>query len=335
MINNNEQNQKLRVFSGIQPSGSLTIGNYVGAISQWLELQKKYDCLFSVVDYHAITVSQDPEILRRRIKEITKIYLAFGLGSRNSIIFQQSAVPEHTELAWILNCYGAKVADLNKMTQFKDKAGKNRESVSVGLYDYPVLMAADILLYDTSIVPVGEDQKQHVELARTIARRFNNKFGEVFKIPEAVLNKEGARIMSLQDSSKKMSKSDANQSAFIRLLDEPEIVRQKIKKAVTDSGSEITYDPDHKPAIANLLNIYSVLGGRSIIDLVKKYQGQGYGRFKEELAETVVLFLNNFQNNYKAISDQEVKRVLENGRHHVANIVRKKIFEVKKAIGVN
>jgi tryptophanyl-tRNA synthetase len=235
------------IFSGIQPSGRLNIGNYIGAISQWVEMQKEHDCIFSVVDYHAITVKQEPEELKRRIIEITKIYLAAGIDPKRSIIFQQSAVPAHTELAWIFNCYGCRIADLNKMTQFKDKAGKNQESMSVGLYDYPVLMAADILLYDTDIVPVGEDQKQHVELARDIARRFNNEFGNIFKIPQAIIRKEGARIMSLLDAFKKMSKSDENQNNGIALLDDIETAKKKIMHAVTDSGSEIDFDPVEKP----------------------------------------------------------------------------------------
>jgi len=279
------------IFSGIQPSGLLNIGNYIGAISQWVKLQADYQCVFSVVDYHAITVKQDSEELRKRIIEITKIYLAAGIDPKKSIIFQQSAVPAHTELAWILNCYGTHMADLNKMTQFKDKAGKNQESVSVGLYDYPVLMAADILLYDTDIVPVGEDQRQHVELARDIAKRFNNQFGNIFKIPQAVLRKEGARIMALQDPTKKMSKSDVNQNNCIALLDEIEIAKKKIMRAVTDSGSEIIFDLKHKPAISNLLTIYALLGNREIKRLEKDYQGKGYGEFKADLADVVAKFL--------------------------------------------
>jgi len=243
------------ILSGIKPSGGLNIGTYIGAISQWMELQASYRCLFMVADYHAITVPQDPAELRRHIREITKIYLAAGLDPARSIIFQQSMLPAHTELAWILNCYGARIADLNKMTQFKDKAGKNQTSVSVGLYDYPVLMAADILLYDTDVVPVGEDQQQHVELARDIARRFNAEFGEIFKLPRAVVRQEGARIMSLQDPTKKMSKSDDNPGNCLGLLDDIELAKKKVKRAVTDSGTEIIYDPQHKPALANLLTI--------------------------------------------------------------------------------
>ncbi len=322
------------IFSGIQPSGQMHIGHYLGAISQWVEMQKDHDCIFSVVDYHAITVKQDPEELRRRIIEATKIYLAAGIDSKKSIIFQQSAVPAHTELAWIFNCYGAYMADLKKMTQFKDKAGENQEAVSVGLFDYPVLMAADILLYDTDIVPVGEDQKQHVELVRDIARRFNNQFGEVFKLPQGVVRKEGARIMSLLDPAKKMSKSDENQNNCLALLDDIEVVKKKIMRAVTDSGAEIIYDPAKKPAISNLLTIYALLGNRQISRLVKDYVGKGYGDFKKDLAAVVGKFLADFQTKYNRISDQDVLKVLEEGRKKVEVMAKVKMEKVRKLIGV-
>lgn len=322
------------IFSGIKPSGDMHIGHYIGAISQWVEMQKKYNCIFSVVDYHAITVKQEPEILRRRIFEITKIYLAAGIDPKKSIIFQQSAVPAHTELAWVLNCYGTRIADLNKMTQFKEKAGKNQESVSVGLYDYPVLMAADILLYDTDIVPVGEDQKQHVELTRDIAKRFNNEFGETFKIPQALVKKEGARIMSLLDPKKKMSKSEDNQNNSIALLDDVEVARKKIMRAVTDSGSEIEYDPENKPAISNLLTIYAFLGNREIPRLVKDYKGKGYGDFKKDLADVVVKFLEDFQKRYNSISDDDIKKILEDGKEKMLCISEAKMEKVRKLVGV-
>jgi len=322
------------IFSGIQPSGRLNIGNYIGAISQWVEMQKEYNCIFSVVDYHAITVKQEPEELRKRIIEVTKIYLAAGIDPKKSIIFQQSAVPEHTELTWVFNCYGSYIADLNKMTQFKDKAGKNQEAVSVGLYDYPVLMAADILLYDTDIVPVGEDQRQHVELARDIAKRFNNQFGEIFKIPQAVIRKEGARIMALLDPTKKMSKSDENQNNCIGLLDDLEEVKKKIMRAVTDSGSDVNYDPLNRPGVSNLLTIYAQLGGRQISRLVKDYQGKGYGDFKKDLADVVIEFLEKFQKKYNSISDQEVIKILEAGRKKVEKMAYAKMEKVRQVIGV-
>ena len=322
------------IFSGIKPSGDIHIGQYIGALSQWPKMQAENNCIFCVVDYHAITVKQDPEELRRRLLEITKIYLAAGIDPEKSIIFRQSDISAHTELAWILNCAGARIADLNKMTQFKDKAGKNQESVSVGLYDYPVLMAADILLYDTEIVPVGEDQKQHVELARDIAKRFNNDYGEVFKIPQAVVKQEGARIMSLLDPLKKMSKSDDNQNNCIALLDDIEEARKKIMRAVTDSEDSIYFDVAEKPALSNLLTIYAQLGNREIKRLEKDYKGKGYGEFKKDLAEVVVKFLEDFQEKYNSISDEEASKVLEAGKEKAEAIANKKLKEVKELIGI-
>ncbi len=322
------------IFSGIQPSGHLNIGNYIGAISQWVKMQQDYDCIFSIVDYHAITVKQNPDELRKRIIEVTKIYLAAGIDPKKSIIFQQSAISAHTELAWILNCYGTYISDLNKMTQFKDKAGKNQEAVSVGLYDYPVLMAADILMYNTDIVPVGEDQKQHVELARDIAKRFNSQFGDTFKIPQAAVRKEGARIMALLDPTKKMSKSDENQNNCITLLDDIEVVKKKIARAVTDSDNDIDYDLVNRPGISNLLTIYAQLGIREVPRLVKDYKGKGYGDFKKDLADVVVKFLENFQMKYNSISDKEVIAILEDGRKRAEKIANSKIEKVRQVIGV-
>lgn len=326
---------KKKIFSGIKPSGDVHIGQYIGAISEWLKMQDKYDCIFSIVDYHAITVFQEPDKLYQRIIQIIKIYLASGIDPDKSIIFQQSAVPAHTELAWILNCYGARITDLNKMIQFKEKAGKNQESVSVGLYDYPVLMAADILLYDTDIVPVGEDQQQHVELARDIAKRFNNQFSNIFVIPQALVKKEGARIMSLTDPKNKMSKSDDNQNTCIYLLDDIETARKKIMRAVTDSGTDIDYDPENRPALSNLLTIYAQLGTREILRLVKDYRGKGYGDFKKDLAEVVVKFLVNFQEKYNKISDKEVLEILEKGNQKMNKIAQDKINQVKSLIGLS
>lgn len=322
------------IFSGIQPSGRLNIANYIGALSQWPAMQNGSQCIFCVVDYHAITVKQNPEELRRRVLEVTKIYLAAGIDPEKSIIFRQSDVSAHTELAWILNCYAARISDLNKMTQFKDKAGKNQESVSVGLYDYPVLMAADILLYNTDMVPVGEDQTQHVELARDIAKRFNNEFGLIFTVPQAVVKKEGARIMSLLDPSKKMSKSDINQNNTIALLDDIEEARKKIMRAVTDSDGGIYFDVEDKPAISNLLNIYAQLGGRQVQRLVKDYKDKGYGDFKKDLADVVVKFLEDFQNKYNKISDEEALNILKVGAEKAKSIADAKLIEVKRLIGL-
>lgn len=322
------------IFSGIQPSGELHIGHYIGAIDLWLNLQQDNQCYFSIVDYHAITVKQDPKELSKRIFEITKLYLALGLNPDTSIIFQQSQVSAHTELAWILSCQGTYMADLNKMTQFKDKAGDKQEAVSVGLFTYPILMAADILLYDTQVVPVGEDQKQHVELARDIAKRFNHQFGQIFTIPEALVKKEGARVMSLNDPSKKMSKSDNNVSSYIALLDSPELARKKVMKAVTDSGSGIYYLPEEKPAISNLLSIYAFLGNRQVKRLEKDYLNSGYGDFKKDLAEVVVNFLSKFQEKYSQIKELDVYRVLEMGQEKAKQKANLKLELVKKAIGI-
>ncbi|MCF7860384.1 tryptophan--tRNA ligase [Patescibacteria group bacterium] len=326
--------KETKIFSGIKPSGDLTIGNYIGAISQWVEIQKDNECVFSIVDYHAITVKQDPADLRRRILDIAKTYLAAGIDPKKSIIFQQSQIPAHTELAWILNCTGTNMADLKKMTQFKDKAGDKQDGVSVGLFDYPVLMAADILLYDAQIVPVGEDQKQHVELTRDIAKRFNNEYGTIFTIPEARVHKAGARVMSLSDPTKKMAKSDESKLGYIALLDSPEVARKKIMKAVTDSGDDIDYDPINRPALANLLTIYARLGNREIPRLVKDNKGKGYGEFKKALADVVVKFLENFQEKFNSISDEETEKVLEDGKNRALAIAEEKMKKIRQAIGV-
>lgn len=325
---------KKRIFSGVQPTGNLHIGNYLGAIAQWAENQEQGRSIFCVVDYHAITVKQDPEKLKRQILDTVKVYLACGIDPEKSIIFQQSHISAHTELAWILNCASARISDLNKMTQFKDKAGKNQENVSVGLYDYPVLMAADILLYDTEIVPIGEDQKQHVELARDLAKRFNNDYGACLKVPEAALRKEGARIMGLDDPMKKMSKSAASPANYIALTDSPETAKKKIMRAVTDSGLEIIYDKEKKPAIANLLTIYSLLAARSVKDLEKEYKGKGYGDFKKGLAEAVAEFLTGFQKKYDSYSDEEVRKILDEGAKKVRPIAEETLRKVKEKIGL-
>lgn len=325
---------KKRIFSGIKPSGRLNIGGYIGALSQWVEMQDNYDCVFCVVDYHAITVKQDPEQLKKWTIELVKTYLAAGIDYKKVTLFKQSDVSAHTELAWILNCCGARIADLNKMTQFKDKAGKNQESATVGLYDYPVLMAADILLYNTEVVPVGEDQKQHVELARDIARRFNKEYAEIFKIPESVVRKEGARVMSLQDPAKKMSKSDEAGLGCIELLDDIESAKKKIMRAVTDSDSVVKFDLKNKPAVSNLLTIYSYLGNKSVKEIEKEYEGKGYGDFKKELAEVVAKFLQNFQDKYYAISDDEVLNILNEGRDKASLTANQTLSKARKAVGI-
>lgn len=320
------------VFSGIQPSGNLHIGNYLGAIKQWVDMQDEYQCIFCVVDLHAITVKQKPEELRGNILEMVKVYIAAGIDPKKSLIFQQSDIAEHSELAWILNTI-TRMSDLNKMTQFKDKGGES-ENVGVGLFDYPVLMAADILLYNTDVVPVGEDQKQHVELARDLAKRFNHQFGETFKIPEVKIKKEGARIMGLDDPLKKMSKSAASPFNYIALTDEPEKAAKKIMKAVTDTDGIVKYDKEKKPGISNLLNIYSLLSGKSIAELEKNYLNKGYGDFKKDLAEVVKNFLNDFQNRYNKINDKEVLNTLKEGALELKPKALKTHSKVKKIIGL-
>lgn len=323
---------KKRLFSGVQPSGNLHLGNYLGAIQNWITLQDEYEAIFCVVDLHAITVPQDPVELRKKTIEIAKIYLAAGIDPSKATLFVQSHVPEHTELAWILNTV-ARLGDLEKMTQFKDKSGKSeKETIGVGLYDYPVLMAADILLYDTAVVPVGKDQMQHIELARTLARRFNERFGETFVIPEGKLSAEGALIMGLDDPSKKMSKSAPSEYNSIALTDDAEMVRKKMKKAVTDSGSEIVYSDD-KPALKNLINIYVLLSGKSVQAVETMYSGKGYGDFKSDLAEVVVNFLAPFQERLKNISDEEVVEILRAGADNARRMATHKMLAVKKNVG--
>jgi tryptophanyl-tRNA synthetase len=354
---------KKRIVSGIQPSGNLHIGNYLGAIRQWIGLQDEFDMIAMVVDMHAITVPQKPEDLRRRTVEIAKIYLAAGLDPSKVAIFAQSHVPEHTELCWILNTI-TKNGDLTKMTQFKDKSDvdfdeigkefseiqadwmkslqnwKERfNSVGVGLFDYPVLMAGDILMYDAELVPVGEDQVQHIELTRTLGRRFNKKFGDTFRIPQPLLQKEGARIMALDNPQKKMSKSATSEYNYIALNDTPEQARKKIMKAVTDSGSEIVYQDDPpageagKPALKNLINIYSLLSGKTTAEIEQMYVGKGYADFKRGLADVVAEFLTDFQGKFNAISDEDVVKVLREGAEKVRPLAQKKMLEVKQKVG--
>jgi tryptophanyl-tRNA synthetase len=412
---------KQTIFSGIKPSGNLHLGNYLGAIKQWVAMQENNNCIFCVVDYHAITVPQKPEELAARTLEIAKIYLAAGIDPKKSIIFRQSDIKEHTELAWILNCI-TNVGELKRMTQFKDKAnlntiddvakmfsegeklkqltatlsqlidndkkkiakelaklnnkdfannkeivdgietlinevifeaGKKTESYyreflenvivedyknfnksSVGLFDYPVLMAADILLYDTDVVPVGEDQIQHVELARDLAKRFNHNFGETFRIPKAETLKEGARIMGLENPLKKMSKSEGGEANCVYLLDDPEKAAKKIMRATTDSGSGIKYDKENKPGISNLLTIYSLLADKKISEIEADFSGKGYGEFKQALAETIKAFLTSFQKKYYAISNNAAIKILKGGEKKLQKKAAKKTEEVKQKIGI-
>jgi tryptophanyl-tRNA synthetase len=327
-------NMKKRVFSGIQPSGNLHIGNYLGAVRRWAPLQEQYSCIYCVVDLHAITVYQKPDNLRQNIYDAVKVLLAAGIDPEQSIIFVQSHVKEHTELAWILNTI-TPISELERMTQFKDKAKKQKANVNVGLLDYPVLMAADILLYNAEGVPVGEDQRQHVELARVVARKFNNIYGDIFKEPQELIQKEAARIMSLTDPTAKMSKSDYDPIGSIGLLDSPDQIREKIKKAVTDSGKEIIYRPD-KPAISNLLTIYSSFSGLPIKEIENKYKETNYSQFKDELAEVVVNGLAPFQKKYAAIDKNQdyVLEVINSGAKKAKDIAEPMMKEVRQKIGL-
>ena len=278
---------KNRVFSGIQPSGNLHLGNYLGALKNWVQIQDDYETYFCIVDLHAITVPQDPKVLRRKIRELAALYLACGIDPEKSVVFRQSRVSGHAELAWLLNCV-AKVGELSRMTQFKDKASRGgAEAASVGLYDYPVLQAADVLLYNAHLVPVGEDQRQHLELMRTLARRFNGLYGETFFVPEMFIPPAGARVMALDDPTAKMSKSSPTPASYVAILDEPDVVRRKIRRAKTDSGTEIKASPD-KPALTNLLDIYAAATGRAVPEIEEAYRGKGYGDLKKDLGEVVV-----------------------------------------------
>ncbi len=326
---------KQRIFSGVQPSGDLHIGNYLGAIKNWVNLQDTHDNIFCIVDLHAITLPQDPKELKKRIREVANIYLAAGIDSKKSAIFIQSDRPEHSELAWILNCF-TYFGELKRMTQFKEKAGSKQESVSVGLFDYPVLMAADILLYNTNLVPVGKDQYQHIEITRTIAKRFNNRFGKIFTIPEAFSTKETILIMGLDDPTKKMAKSAKSDFNYIALRDNPDVVRKKIARAVTDSGKEIIYDPIKKPAISNMLNIYSSFSGIPTKKLEKKYKDATYKEFKDDLAQVVLGFLKPFQQKLAELEKDPsyTEKVLKEGAEKVAPLARETLKRVKKAAGL-
>lgn len=322
------------MFSGIQPSGNLLIGHYIGAIRQWVELQSQYDCLFSLVDMHTITVKQDPKQLRERCYECAALYIACGIDPEKNIIFLQSHVPAHAELAWILNCY-TYMGELQRMTQFKDKSQRHATNVNAGLFDYPVLMAADILLYNTNLVPVGEDQKQHLELTRDIAIRFNNLYGEIFTVPEPYIPAMGARIMSLLEPTKKMSKSDSNPNNYIALLDTPETILNKLKRAVTDSESEIRFDVKNKPGVSNLLNIIAVLSNQTIPQLEQYYQGKGYSALKTDAAETMIEFLKPVQTRYHELraDDQQLRDILQRGAEQARHRADKILTKAQEAIG--
>jgi tryptophanyl-tRNA synthetase len=322
------------ILSGIQPSGDLHIGHYIGAMKNWVSLQADYQCFFMVVDLHAITVRQNPEELRERCYSIVAQYIASGIDPEEHSIFLQSHVSQHSELAWILNCYTS-MGQLNRMTQFKEKALKHEKNVNAGLFTYPVLMAADILLYNADCVPVGDDQKQHLELARDIAQRFNGIYDEVFQVPEPYIAKSGARIMSLQDPESKMSKSDENEKNCVFLLDPPKKISKKIKSAVTDSDSVICFDMEKKPGVSNLLTIHSALSGRSMPELVASFEGKQYGHLKVETAEVVVDALRPVQERYEELMKERgyLEKVLKSGADRAREKASHTMKKVREVVG--
>ena len=324
------------IFSGIQPSGELSVGNYIGSLRNWVKLQDDYDCIYCVVNEHAITVRQDPKELLSRSYDTLAIFLAAGIDPNKSTIFLQSHVPAHCQLSWVLNCY-TQVGELNRMTQYKDKSKRYADNVTAGLFDYPVLMAADILLYQANLVPVGDDQKQHIEITRDIATRFNNLYGDTFVLPEGYFPKTGARVMSLQEPTKKMSKSDDNQNNVVRILEEPKSIIKKLKKAVTDSDNPpvIKYDWENKPGVSNLLEILSACNGKSIDELVEQYKDSMYGTFKCDVGDALVAMLEPIQTKYKEIrADQGyLDEGLKNGAVKARERAQKTLDDVYKKVG--
>lgn len=321
------------IFSGIQPSGTITIGNYIGALKQFVELQNEYNCYFCIVDEHAITVPQDPQVLRKNIRSLAALYIAVGLDPNKATLFIQSEVPAHAQAAWMMQCI-AYIGELERMTQFKDKSS-GKDAVSAALLTYPPLMVADILLYSAHLVPVGEDQKQHLELTRDLAERFNKKYAEIFTIPEVRIPKVGARIMSLQDPTKKMSKSDSNQKGFISMLDEPKQIEKKIKSAVTDSEGIVKYDVENKPGVSNLLSIYSIFSGKTINELEELYEGKGYGVFKGDLAGTIIESLSPIQQRYHELMEsEELDEILDRGAQQANAVASKMVKKMENAMGL-
>jgi tryptophanyl-tRNA synthetase len=321
-----------RIFSGAQPTGNVHLGNYLGALRNWVALQQEYESFFCIVNLHALTVQQDPRLLAEKTRELARIYLAVGIDPDVSTIFIQADVPQHAELTWLLNCI-ARMSELERMTQYKDKARRQEENVSVGLFDYPVLMASDILLYQTDLVPVGEDQKQHLELTRDLAIRFNRDYGETFRVPDPYIPKIGARIMSLSDPSKKMSKSDDDPNGCIMLMDDADTVERKFKRAVTDSGTEIKFDLS-RPAIYNLLEIFHLITGKSQQEVEEHFAGKGYAQLKGQLAEATIEFLRPFQQRVREITDDRLDQILNSGRDKAAGIAAATLKQVFNNMGL-
>ena len=325
--------EKKVVFSGVQPSGSLTIGNYIGAIKRFSELQDEFDCFYCIVDLHAITVPQIAKDLRKRTLDVLALYMACGIDPEKSTMFIQSHVPAHSELSWVLNTI-TYMGQLNRMTQFKEKSRKSDENLNAGLYTYPVLMASDILLYQADFVPVGDDQKQHLELARDLAERFNNRYSETFKVPEPLIEEFGARIMSLQNPESKMSKSDTDENAFILLLDDNDAINRKIKRAVTDSVGIVGYN-DEQPGLKNLINIYSIFSNEDVPSIVSKYEGKGYGDFKADLAEVVVSGLSPIRDQYDYLIKNKdyLEKIYKEGAEKAEYNAMKTLRKVYKKVG--
>lgn len=323
--------KKERIFSGVQPSGNLTLGNYLGALKHFPELQDAYECLYCVVDLHTLTVRQDPALLRERSYAVLALYIACGLDPEKTILFLQSHVAAHAELSWILGCY-TYMGELNRMTQFKDKAARHSDNINAGLYTYPVLMASDILLYQAKYVPIGQDQKQHLELARDVAIRFNNIYGETFTVPEPLISKQGAKVMSLQEPDKKMSKSDSNANNYVLIIEQPDMILKKFKKAVTDSGSEIRFDPENKPGISNLLNIYSTVKDITIAQAEQEFSTARYGDFKIAVGSAVAESLAPIREEYerlmadRAYLEEILKRNSVRARE-IAESTKKDVYE--------
>lgn len=322
-----------KIFSGVQPTGIITLGNYIGAFRQFTTLQYDYDCIFCIVDQHAITVPQNPEELRKYIRSLAALYIAVGIDPEKSTLFIQSEVPAHAQAGWIMQCISY-IGELERMTQFKDKS-EGKEAVSAALLTYPPLMAADILLYETDIVPVGDDQKQHLEITRDLAERFNKKYGEVLTIPEIQLPKNGARIKSLQDPLKKMSKSDPNQKATIRILDTPKEIEKKIKSSVTDSEGVVAFDVENKPGVSNLLTIEAALTDVSIESLVQKYEGKGYGDFKSSVAQAIINHLAPIQARYEELlNSTELDEILDRGAEKANALANATLAKMEAAMGL-
>jgi tryptophanyl-tRNA synthetase len=320
-----------RIFSGAQPTGNVHLGNYLGALRNWVALQHEYESFFCIVNLHAVTIPQDPKLLAEKTRELTRIYLAVGIDPVISTVFVQSDVHQHAELTWILNCV-ARMSELERMTQFKDKSRKS-ENVSAGLFDYPVLMASDILLYQTDLVPVGEDQRQHLELTRDLAIRFNRDYSDTFRVPEAYIPKVGARIMSLSDPTKKMSKSDDDPNGCVMMLDDADTVSRKFKRAVTDSGTEIRFD-ESRPAITNLLTIYQLLTGQQAGEIESHFAAKGYAQLKQDLADVTIEFLRPFQERVKGIGSEQLNRILSQGREKAGQIAGATLTNVYAAMGI-